>query len=329
MPGVDKPTGRVVALIVLLILVAAALRGYLPAPDGSPRSELVGGGAATMIVGVALIVTVALMAVAVISWLRDPVALAPDTGDLSEMIGAGAGRPKWRVLLIGFAVIVAWLAIAIMLAQLFGQHGPSSPAPAADRTTSQSANATPSPPTSPTSPKRNPPKGSGGMFEILVGATVPLLLIIGTGAVFVSRRRRRAAIAAMRADEADDYVESPVPSPASESLMRAAELGLAEMTDLSREPREAIIACYAAMERELANVPGAMPQDFDTATEVLARAVEHHALQVDNAVQLVNLFAEARFSPHVMTEGHREEAARVLRLVLDELALGTGGRTGV
>lgn len=91
------------------------------------------------------------------------------------------------------------------------------------------------------------------------------------------------------------------------------------MTDLSREPREAIIACYAAMERELAHVPGAAPQDFDTPSEVLARAVEHHVLHADNAVELVNLFTEARFSPHVMNEGHRDEAVRVLRLVLDEL----------
>jgi hypothetical protein len=33
----------------------------------------------------------------------------------------------------------------------------------------------------------------------------------------------------------------------------------------------------------------------------------------------VNLFAEARFSPHVMNERHREVAVRALRLVLDEL----------
>ena len=101
--------------------------------------------------------------------------------------------------------------------------------------------------------------------------------------------------------------------------MRAAEVGLAAMTDLSREPRAAIIACYAAMERELANVPGAVPQDFDTPTEVLARAVEHGALRADNAVELVNLFEEARFSPHVMNEGHRETAVRVLELVLGEI----------
>jgi 2-hydroxychromene-2-carboxylate isomerase len=73
------------------------------------------------------------------------------------------------------------------------------------------------------------------------------------------------------------------------------------------------------MERELANVPGAAPQEFDTPTEVLARAVELHALHIDNAVQLVHLFEEARFSPHVMNEGHRDVAVDVLRLVLAEL----------
>ena len=132
-----------------------------------------------------------------------------------------------------------------------------------------------------------------------------MLLILVAGTVVMSRRRWRAATPAATSEP---EVASPAPATPSESLVRAAELGLAEMTDLSREPREAIIACYAAMERELANVPGAVPQDFDTPTEVLARAVEHHALHADNAVQLVNLFDEARFSPHVMNEGHREIA---------------------
>ena len=62
----------------------------------------------------------------------------------------------------------------------------------------------------------------------------------------------------------------------------------------------------------IANVPAAVPQEFDTPTEVLARAVKHHALHADNASQLVKLFAEARFSPHVMNEGHRASALGVL-----------------
>ena len=107
--------------------------------------------------------------------------------------------------------------------------------------------------------------------------------------------------------------------PAGPDLARAAELGLAEIGDRSRDPREAIIACYAAMERELDKSPGTSPQDSDTPSEVLARAVERHALRADSAAELVDLFEEARFSPHVMNEGHRADAVRALRLVQHEL----------
>ena len=55
-----------------------------------------------------------------------------------------------------------------------------------------------------------------------------------------------------------------------------------------------------------ATSPRRVPQDFDTPTEVLARAVEHHALHVGTATELVSLFEEARFSPHLMTETHRQ-----------------------
>ncbi|HVQ97286.1 MAG TPA: DUF4129 domain-containing protein, partial [Mycobacterium sp.] len=119
---------------------------------------------------------------------------------------------------------------------------------------------------------------------------------------------------------------APAAPPGPKSLARAAERGLAEIGDLSREPREAIIACYAAMERELAQFPGSAPQAFDTATEVLARAVARHTLSAENATQLVNLFAEARFSPHVMTEQHRETAVNALQSVLAELS-SQAGRT--
>ena len=102
-------------------------------------------------------------------------------------------------------------------------------------------------------------------------------------------------------------------------LAVAAERGLAEVGDLSRGPREAIIACYAAMEEALASSPGAAPQDSDTPSEVLARAVGNRALRTSSATTLVEVFAEARFSRHVMTEDHREVAERALRAVLDEL----------
>jgi hypothetical protein len=235
--------------------------------------------------------------------------MAPSVGD-PELLGTGMGRPNWRVLLIGLAVIIAWLLIVMLLVRISVPHDVTPPAPTQAPTTPPSGHPTGPP------PQQQPQNNTGDTLKILLVSTIAMLLVIVTGSVIVARRRLRATTPGIIAD---DHIESPTPAPPSESLVRAAELGLAEIGDLNREPREAIIACYAAMERELANVPGAAPQDFDTPTEVLVRAVEHHALHADNAVQLVNLFEEARFSPHVMNEGHRKMAVNVLRLVLAEM----------
>jgi hypothetical protein len=146
-----------------------------------------------------------------------------------------------------------------------------------------------------------------------------LMVVVVVGTAIVSRRQRTGAVQY----RADDDGASPASQTAGESLVRAAEVGLAEIGDRSREPREAIIACYAAMERELTRVPGAVPQDCDTPSEVLARAVDNRALRADSATELVELFEEARFSPHVMTEAHRDAAVGVLERVLAELPDGT------
>ncbi len=311
-PGIDKPTGRVVALIVLMILAAAALRGYLPAQGRGVRAEPGGGRAALLFVVVALTASLVLLAIAVIARLRDPRAAAPKQEDLSDMLGTGKGRPSWRVILIGLVLIAAWLLIATLLVHYLVPHrvDPSVPGPA------PAAPPSGRPGGPPAQQQQHPPNNAGDMFGVLLAGAIPMMLVIVAGSVVMARRRWRAATPPLGAD---DPVESPAPAPRAESLARAAEVGLAEIGDLSREPREAIIACYAAMERELANVPAAAPQDFDTPTEVLVRAVEHHALRADNAERLVNLFEEARFSPHVMNEEHREVAVNVLRLVLAEL----------
>ncbi|OBI91433.1 DUF4129 domain-containing protein [Mycobacterium sp. 1245805.9] len=310
-PGIDKPTGRVVALIVLLIFVAAALRGYFPAQGHAAHAEAGGGRAALLFVIAALSGALALLAIAVIARLRDPRAPAPAQADLSDLLGTGKGRPSWRVLLIGLLLIVAWLLIVTLLVRYLVPHDANPSAPTQVPAARPSA-----PPGGPETTQRPPGHGSGDMFGVLLAGTIPMMLVIVAGSLTMARRRWRAPRPVM---VADDRVESPAGEPRSESLARAAEVGLAEIGDLNREPREAIIACYAAMERELARVPGAAPQDFDTPTEVLVRAVEHHALHADNAERLVNLFEEARFSPHVMNEGHREVAVDVLRLVLAEL----------
>jgi hypothetical protein len=314
-PMFDKATGRVVAVIVLLIVIAASLRGYLPGVERAPRQRPPGSPASLVYVVALLSVSLVIVAIALISRLRDPRKAAPSAGGLRDRFASGVGRPGWRVLLIGAGVAVGWLLVVWLLSRLYVQHGIGqfSPAPQSRVPAPGSSTALP--------PKPRDVGGDRDVLGYLIASTVALLVLSVVGVIVAARRRRggRPHSVAGGAAGTGESVGPPAPTRTSESLVRAAEVGLAEIGNLSREPREAIIACYAAMERELANVPGAVPQDFDTPTEVLARAVEHHALHADNASQLVKLFAEARFSPHVMNEGHRESALRVLQLVLAEL----------
>jgi hypothetical protein len=307
-PMYDKATGRVVAVLVLLIAIAAALRGYLPGVDRSEQHRPPDSGASLVYVAALLGVSLVIMAVALIARLRDPRRVPGSATGLSDRFSGGRGRPRWRVLLVGAAVLVAWLLLLWLLSRLFMQQEVSQPQSAPQSTVPTPAD---------NAPRPAPPDGGGDrdVLRFLVAGTVALLAMIVAGAVASARKRRVSA----RRVEPAHAPGAPTPIVAAPALVRAAESGLAEIEDPNHEPRQAIIACYAAMERELSRFPGAIPQDFDTPTEVLARAVEHHALHIDSAVELVNLFGEARFSPHVMDESHRGNALRVLRLVLAEL----------
>jgi len=305
----DRATGRVVAVIVLLIVIAASLRGYLPGVDRAAQKNPPHSGASLLYVVAMLGVSVVIVAVAIIVRLRDPRRAAPSASPLSDRFSGGRGRPTWRVLMIGAAVLVAWLLTVWLLSHFItlnlGRQPPTAPPSTA-----------PTPATNAARPPQPPDVGADrDVLRYLIAATVALFVLIVVGAVAAARRRRVAEPPIV----APEILRPPTVPSTSESLVRAAEVGLAEIGDRSREPRAAIIACYAAMERELSRVPGAVPQDFDTPTEVLARAVESHALHGDSAAELVNLFEEARFSPHVMSEAHRESALSVLQLVLADL----------
>jgi len=234
---------------------------------------------------------------------------APSASGLSERFSDGRGRPTWRVLVIGAAVLVVWLLAVWLLSHFvtlnIGGQPPAAPPSSA-----------PAPGTNASRPPQPPDVGADrDVLHYLIAATAALFVLIVVGAVVAARRRRVEEPPTVAAE----MPRPPTAPSTSESLVRAAEVGLAEIGDRSREPRAAIIACYAAMERELSRVPGAVPQDFDTPTEVLARAVENNVLHVDSAAELVNLFEEARFSPHVMSEAHRMSALGVLQLVLADL----------
>ena len=300
-----------VAVIVLLIAIAAALRGYLPGVERADRPPPQ-SGASLIYVAALLSGSLVIVAVALIARLRDPRRVASSASPLPKSFSDGGGRPAWRVMLIVAAVLVVWLVVAWLLLQLIGPHQVDQP--------QSLPNSTGPAPTrgAPQRPESQDDGADRDVVRYLIASTVALLVMTVTGAVIARRSGRRGGAARPVVASGEIGQGAPV-APAALSLVRAAESGLAEIEDSDQKPRQAIIACYVAMERELQRHPGAIPQDFDTPTEVLARAVDHHALRADNAAELVNLFEEARFSPHVMTETHRSRAVDVLRLVLAEM----------
>jgi Domain of unknown function (DUF4129) len=85
------------------------------------------------------------------------------------------------------------------------------------------------------------------------------------------------------------------------------------------EPRAAIIACYAAMERGFA-AAGSGPAVADTPAEVLARATQAGLVRPEPAEALTGLFRRARYSTQVMTSDDATVAAGALTEMRADLA---------
>ena len=292
-------------LLALVFAAAVALRGRLP--DTQPGARGRSGDSPFTLAGLVALLGASLLltGVALVYTARRPKqAVAAVRHEVPGGWGDGRGRWQLRLILIGLGLVLASVVAIVVLQQIrlgpdFGQTTPSSEIPDGGQA---------APPPTPAATR-----AGKDAFWYLVGATALMTVMIIASGIVSALKRPRLQAAPVHAAHA-----SPA-EPAPEPLAVAAERGLAEVGDLSREPREAIIACYAAMEKALADAPGAAPQASDTPTEVLARAVGKQALSAGSASTLVELFTEARFSPHVMTERHRDTAEQALRSVLVEL----------
>ena len=183
----DKATGRVVAVIVLLVAVAASLRGYLPGVERAARQGPPDSASSLVYVGALLSVSLVIVAVAIIARLRDPRRAPASAGGLSDRFGGSAGRPAWRVVMIGAAVLVAWLLLVWLLSQFIVVHGVGQPQPAPQSGAPTPANNTPRPPG---------PRDAGAdrdVLRYLITSTVALLVMIVVGAVVTARQRRVGA----------------------------------------------------------------------------------------------------------------------------------------
>jgi hypothetical protein len=149
--------------------------------------------------------------------------------------------------------------------------------------------------------------GGGGNFHLPLGPILYGLLIAAIVAavavsIWWSTRLRRPAAPLVIQDVS------------TEELREAVEEGRAALATID-DARAAIIACYVAMERRLAE-RGTARGAADTPDELLAKAVASGLVRSGAAGRLTALFYEARFSTHPLAGGQREAASEAL----DELA---------
>jgi len=142
-------------------------------------------------------------------------------------------------------------------------------------------------------------------WPIIAGMVIAVAVVV---AMTVWSRRRRSA----------DRPREP--SSRRARLLDSLAAGHAALTG-SADPRAAIIACYAAMERGFA-AAGSAPADADTPAEVLARAAGAGIIRSSSPEVLTGLFRRARYSAEPMTSADSGAAASALAQMRADLEPG-------
>jgi Domain of unknown function (DUF4129) len=146
--------------------------------------------------------------------------------------------------------------------------------------------------------------GTAGTAVLLL-TVVMVALMVNVVAVAVLWRRRRKAAAPRQA--------------AGPSPLAAAVAAGSSAFGTTAGVREAIIACYAAMEDTLA-AAGSPRRAADTPEELLDRAMRDGVIRTQAAQRLTALFREARFSPHELAEAQQQAARASLADISHDLA---------
>jgi hypothetical protein len=286
---------RLLPLALLVILVIAGLRGEVSAPrwNGPLKADGVAIGLALeVILGALLIVTLRRDAAARRLAERRP--YNPGPADI-EPPAALRFTLKW-VLGGCIAAVAAVLISDLHLHFLTKGRLPPAPPPA-PRGTAKA--------------RLRPPASGGWTLHvpwqpILYGLLVVALVAAVVISIWWSSRVRRPAAPLVIEDVG------------TEELREAVESGRAALAEIS-DARAAIIACYLAMERSLAD-RGTSRTAADTPDELLARAVGAGTVRGPAASRLTALFYEARFSTHPVADGQRAAAGAALDELARELA---------
>lgn len=158
-------------------------------------------------------------------------------------------------------------------------------------------------------PAAVPPLPKGGSYEPSF-AWLPVTIVLalaaaGVAAFILAERRRRG------------------PASAGDGLAEQLAAALDDTLDDLRaesDPRRAVIAAYARLERVLA-ARGVARHPAETPEEYLARILGELEVDQKSVRRLTVLFSRAKFSPHAVDLEMKEEAIGALERVRDELRI--------
>lgn len=111
--------------------------------------------------------------------------------------------------------------------------------------------------------------------------------------------------------------EPGLPEDPAEAVAAILDDTLQDLYD-ERDPRRAVVAAYARMERALA-AHGLPREQSEAPAEYLERTLEELSASASSASRLTHLFEWARFSAHPVEPGMKAEAIQALEAVRDEL----------
>jgi hypothetical protein len=265
----------------LLLVVALAARSGHPANDGSVSTRAVPASLQDSLVTLLVIFYVFAAAIVVVMLFRRRTWQAPE-------------ESRWLRTLVK---IVVFMLLVSVLGFLLIRHTDFH----RDEQKPQGAQGAPSADNH--AGKLPPGATRSAEFQWPLALGV-LGLIVLAGVILVVRDRRSAP-------------DEPLELTVGQALARSIETSI---DDLRNEPdaRRAVIAAYAGMEGTLA-AHGLARRRAETPYEYLGRILRDLDVRESAIQQLTGLFEYAKFSPHAVDDGMKDEAIDALVAVRDDL----------
>lgn len=265
----------------LLLVVALAARGGHPTGDGHVATRAVPASLQDSLVTLlAIAYVVAIVAVVVIFFRRQPMQVPPES--------------RW---LRNFAMVMALALVATLVGYFAIKHAHFL------HGKGQSAGVVGTPQRPPGGSRAGSARVRSAKFQWPLAAGIGGLVILGGVATLVLRRRESIPA------EGEETVEA--------GLIRAVEVTI---DDLQRQPdaRRAILAAYSSMERVL-DSHGLPRRPADAPLEYLTRILRELEIRESAVRALTLLFEYAKFSPHEINPSMKDEAIAALVAVRADL----------